>query len=122
MIKWGGGGRMDKRLRRYARELRRNMTKAERRLWRRLRGGQLGVKFRRQQPIGRYIVDFVCLERRLVVEVDGGQHDGSEYDRERDEWLEREGYRVVRFWDNEVMKEIEGVMEEIARVLREMEG
>ena len=113
---------MDKRLRRYARELRRNMTKAERRLWRRLRGEQLGVKFRRQQPIGRYIVDFVCLERRLVVEVDGGQHDGSEYDRERDEWLEREGYRVVRFWDNEVMKEIEGVMEEIARVLREMEG
>ena len=113
---------MDKRLRRYARELRRNMTKAERRLWRRLRGEQLGVKFRRQQPIGRYIVDFVCLERRLVVEVDGGQHDGSEYDRERDEWLEREGYRVVRFWDNEVMKEIEVVMEEIARVLREMEG
>ena len=113
---------MDKRLRRYARELRRNMTKAERRLWRRLRGGQLGVKFRRQQPIGRYIVDFVCLERRLVVEVDGGQHDGSEYDRERDEWLEREGYRVVRFWDNEVMKEIEVVMEEIVRVLREMEG
>ena len=112
---------MDKRLRRYARELRRNMTKAERRLWRRLRGEQLGVKFRRQQPIGRYIVDFVCLERRLVVEVDGGQHDGSEYDRERDEWLEREGYRVVRFWDNEVMKEIEVVMEEIARVLREME-
>ena len=64
-----------------------------------------GFKFRRQQPIGNYIVDFICLEKKLVIELDGGQHtepDKKEYDRERDAWLEKEGYRVLRFWDNQV--------------------
>ena len=102
-----------------ARELRRNMTDAERALWRRLRMRQLaGQRFRRQQPIGDYIVDFACPAARLVVEVDGGQHAEEERDAARTRWLESRGYRVLRFWNNEVLGQIDGVLAVIEESLK----
>ena len=103
-----------------ARELRKNPTVAEQKLWKHLRHRQLNVyKFRRQHPVGSYIVDFVCLEKRLIIEVDGGQHSEQvDYDLERSAWLEVQGFRVLRFWNNEVLKEIEVVKEVIAEALR----
>jgi len=72
------------------------------------------VKFRRQQPIGKYIVDFVSFEKRIVIELDGGQHSAEqERDRERDNWLSKQGFKVLRFWDNEVLQNLEGVLEVI---------
>ncbi|MBI4229134.1 MAG: endonuclease domain-containing protein [Deltaproteobacteria bacterium] len=102
-----------------ARELRKNPTEAERKLWKHLCLRQLGgYKFRRQHSLGPYIVDFVCLEKRLIVEVDGGQHSEQvAYDAERGEWLEAQGFRVLRFWNQEVLKEIEVVKEVIAKAL-----
>jgi len=102
-----------------ARELRKNLTDAERKLWAHLRLRQIqGHKFRRQRPIGPYIVDFVCLEQRLVIEVDGSQHmERASQDARRDAWLASVGFRVLRFWDNQVLNEIDGVAEVIARVL-----
>jgi very-short-patch-repair endonuclease len=102
-----------------ARELRKNMTEAERALWRHLRLRQFdGYKFRRQQPIGRYIVDFVCFEKKLIIEVDGGQHaEQLAYDIDRRAWLEKEGFRILRFWDNQVLKEVESVKEAIVSTL-----
>ncbi|MDH7504831.1 MAG: endonuclease domain-containing protein [Candidatus Acetothermia bacterium] len=104
-----------------ARQLRRSQTEAERVLWGRLRNRQLeGVKFRRQQPIGRFIVDFASLERDLVIEIDGGQHarePDQTNDRERASWLEQQGYRVLRFWDNEVLMNLECVLERIREAL-----
>jgi len=102
-----------------ARELRKNPTESEQMLWKHLRLRQLGgYKFRRQQPLGPYFVDFVCLEKRLIVEVDGGQHNEQvAYDSERSTWLETQGYRILRFWNNEVLKEIEVVKEVIAEAL-----
>jgi hypothetical protein len=76
-----------------------------------------GFKFRRQAPVGPYIVDFVCLEARLVVEVDGGQHAGSELDRVRDAWLEARGFRMLRFWDGEVLGQTHDVLERIWHAL-----
>jgi very-short-patch-repair endonuclease len=101
----------------FARQLRRTPTDAETRLWWRLRQKQLkGCRFRRQHPLGLYIVDFFCAEARLIVEVDGGQHaDESEI---RIEWLEAQGYRVIRFWNNDVLGNTEGVVLEILRALR----
>ena len=97
-----------------ARTLRKRFTDAELKLWRHLRGRQIGgEKFRRQHPLGRYVVDFVCLEKKLVVEVDGGQHAASEYDKERTIWLESEGFRVIQFWNNEVLGDIGIVLEVI---------
>ena len=99
-----------------AKQLRRSHTEAEKALWKHLRSkGLSGLKFRRQQPIGAYIVDFVCLEKKLIIEVDGGQHSNSEEDRRRDAWLQGEGYAVLRFWNNEVLGNLEGVMEVIWR-------
>jgi very-short-patch-repair endonuclease len=69
-----------------------------------------GFKFRRQQPIGNYVVDFICLEKALVIEVDGGQHAGNREDEERDAWLASEGFRVLRFWNSEVLTNPEGVL------------
>jgi len=94
-----------------ARELRKNLTEAERTLWKYLRLRQFdGNKFRRQQPIGKYIVDFVCFEKKLIVEVDGGQYNEQViYDSERNEWLKKQGFRILRFWNNQVLKEIDGV-------------
>jgi len=102
-----------------AKELRRNPTEAERKLWRYLRLRQVGgYKFCRQQPLGPYIVDFVSLEKRLIVEVDGGQHSEQvDYDAERSAWLEAQGFRVLRFWDNEVLRSIDVVKEVIAEAL-----
>lgn len=103
-----------------ARDLRANMTDAERRLWQGLRGRQLaGYKFRRQVPIGPYIVDFACLEARLVIEVDGGQHLGSAEDQARDAWLRSEGYRVLRFWNHEVLQQTTDVLEHIWNALND---
>jgi very-short-patch-repair endonuclease len=98
-----------------ARALRREPTDAERALWHHLRQRQLeGLKFRRQHPLGRYILDFVCLEAALVIEIDGGQHaDQRDRDRDRTAWLERRGYRVLRFWNNEVLADPAGVLEVI---------
>ncbi len=107
------------KLRDRARRLRRDQTDAERRLWRRLRARQLcGAKFRRQHPIGPYIADFCCLERRLVIELDGGQHALNVAQR-RSEFLAGNGYRILRFWDNEVMEDIEAVIQHVANVLND---
>lgn len=100
-----------------AKRLRRDLTDAERHLWSILRGAQLsGAKFRRQQPIGSYVADFVCQAHRLLVEVDGGQHH-AEADASRTAWLEHAGYRVVRFWNDDVLFNLEGVAAEITRAL-----
>ncbi|MBN2494101.1 MAG: endonuclease domain-containing protein [Deltaproteobacteria bacterium] len=102
-----------------ARQLRKDMTDAERALWARLRRRQvLGRKFRRQQPLGEYIVDFVCLEPKLVIEVDGGQHAQMEdYDAQHTAWLEGQGFQVLRFWNHEVLAELDAVLQAIADAL-----
>jgi very-short-patch-repair endonuclease len=97
-----------------ARRLRRDSTQAEQKLWRYLRARSLaGFKFVRQKPIGPYIVDFVCREKRVVIEVDGGQHAENSHDAARDQWLSEHRYRVLRFWNNEVLENIEGVWDTI---------
>jgi very-short-patch-repair endonuclease len=102
-----------------ARTLRQNMTEAEIRIWQMLRAHRTnGYKFRRQVPIGRYIADFVCHEARLVVEIDGGQHDRlSPREIERSGFLQNQGYRVLRFWNNEVLANPGGVHETIVNEL-----
>ena len=96
----------------FARILRKNSTIAERKLWYRLRSRNfINLKFRRQEPIGNYIVDFVCYEKNLIVELDGGQHNEfSEKDIPRTKALEKEGYKVLRFWNSDVINNIEGVL------------
>ncbi len=103
-----------------ARRLRANLTEAERRLWSRLRRNQLdGQHFRRQEPVGPYTVDFLCDAAGLIVEVDGSQHAAQrDRDAERTEYLEARGYRVIRFWNNEVLGNTEGVLEAIRAELR----
>ena len=102
-----------------ARHLRRAATDAERRLWSALRDRRLeGYRFRRQYPIGRFIVDFACTQHRLIVEADGGQHADSEPDRRRTANLEQEGWRVLRFWNNDILSNTNGVVEKILRELR----
>jgi len=98
-----------------ARDLRKNQTDAERLLWQYLRNRQLcGQKFRRQFPIDSYIVDFVCLEVKLIVELDGGQHAKQiEYDQHRTEQLQKRGFKVIRFWNNDVLQNNAGVLESI---------
>jgi very-short-patch-repair endonuclease len=98
-----------------AKNLRKRLTNTEHLLWSRLRAKQIeGCKFRRQTPIGKYIVDFVCHEQRVIVEVDGGQHsEAVEEDKIRDKWLREQGYKVLRFWNNEVLTNVEGVLETI---------
>jgi very-short-patch-repair endonuclease len=100
------------------------MTDAEHRLWYYLRGRRLaGWKFRRQVPLGNYVVDFLCEEARLIVEVDGGQHSEMQAaDAERTRWLEARGYRVVRFWNNEVLGNTEGVLETLSPALSQGRG
>jgi very-short-patch-repair endonuclease len=100
-----------------ARELRRNETAAEKRIWSRLRAHRFqGFKFRRQHPIGRYVVDFVCLGAQLVIEVDGDSHGDDRadtLDAARTAWLETQGFRVVRFWNHDVLEGTDDVMEAI---------
>ena len=94
-----------------AKVLRKNMTDAERKLWRALRARSIGAKFRRQTPLGSYIVDFVCFEPKTIIEVDGSQHAGSTADKMRDHYFRSRGYRILRFWDNDVLKNLNGVLE-----------
>jgi len=103
-----------------ARQLRSAPTDAEIRLWSRIRRRQIGnFRFRRQHPIGPYVVDFFCPEAKLIVEVDGGQHAIREReDAERTQWLEQRGYSVLRFWNNEVLGNTEGVLLAIREALR----
>ena len=98
-----------------AKSMRSHQTEAESKLWYHLRAHRfMGLKFKRQKPVGRYIADFVCWEHRLIVELDGGQHaEEAAYDRQRDAWLRSQGYTVLRFWNHEVMGEMEGVLEQI---------
>lgn len=102
----------------FARQLRNKQTDTENLLWSRLRAHRLsGLKFRRQQPVGVYVVDFFCPEKKLIVELDGGQHqERAGYDADRDIWLKSEGYTVLRYWNNEVIENLEGVLEDIGRV------
>ncbi len=107
-----------------ARRLRRAMTDAERKLWSKLRNEQLGVQFRRQVPVGPYIVDFICIKRGLVIEVDGGQHytgEGMEYDKIRTAYLENEGLTVKRFGNHDVLTNIDGVVREILELVEKQE-
>jgi very-short-patch-repair endonuclease len=117
-LEGGGKGVGVKGLTVVARRLRKHSTDTERHLWRHLRDRQAeGIKFRRQQPLGRYVVDFVNLEKKVVIELDGGQHALSPTDRLRDDWLRAEGYKVLRFWDDEVFSNIEGVLDTIRDAL-----
>jgi very-short-patch-repair endonuclease len=115
----GAGGEGKKRLPtdilKYARELRKNQTDAEQLIWNLLRGRRfLGKKFRRQHPVGRYILDFYCHEEKLAIELDGGQHNEpvqEKKDSKRTEFLEKQGIKVLRFWNNEVLQQTESVLE-----------
>jgi len=98
-----------------ARELRNNPTDAENALWKELRELLPDIKFRRRYPIGPYFADIACIDKKLVLEIDGGQHDPlSKNEKTRTEYLEKDGFRVLRFWNNEVLGNIEGVMAVIA--------
>jgi very-short-patch-repair endonuclease len=102
-----------------ARQLRKHPTEVEIKLWRHLRLRQIGgYKFRRQQPLGTYIVDFVCLEKKVVVELDGGQHaEQISEDAQRTAWLESQGFHVLRFWNHQVLEEMETVKAVIYQTL-----
>lgn len=105
---------------RIPQELRNHATDAERLLWQHLRGQQLGAKFRRQHPFNNYVLDFVCLERKLAVELDGGQHsEAIAEDEARTRELQTAGFRVLRFWNNQVFQETEAVIETIMAAISE---
>ena len=106
-----------------AKNLRQNMSEAETRLWHHLRAGRLnGYKFRRQQPMGNYIVDFVCVTPKLIIEADGGQHaEQAEYDQARSLYLSGLGFTVLRFWNDEILRQTDEVLSEILRVFQELE-
>ena len=98
--------------------MRRQPTDAERALWHLLRAHRFAsTKWKRQQPIGRYIVDFVCFEQRLIIEADGGQHAGSSYDHVRDAWLSSQGFTLLRFWNDDILNNAEGVATAILAAL-----
>ena len=103
-----------KRLTRIAQRLRREPTDAEKRLWWRVRGRQLGVQFTRQLQIGNAVVDFACRPLRLAIELDGGQHADNPADEPRTRMIEAYGYRVIRFWNNDVLQNNDGVLQVIA--------
>ena len=108
----------------FARALRVRSTDAERLLWSRLRSRQVaGWKFRRQVPMGGYIVDFLCEDAAVIVELDGGQHgDAITYDEARTKWLHDRGYRVLRFWNNDALSNIDGVLESLTLTLSQGRG
>ena len=114
----GMRGKNERRVHR-SRSLRGALTPAESTLWRRIRNRQLGgYKFVRQEPLGRYYVDFACREQHLIVELDGGQHADRAADRQRDSDLSARGYRVIRVWNNEVMENLDGVLQVLLSELR----
>jgi very-short-patch-repair endonuclease len=102
----------NKKLIEFAKELRKNSTDAERKLWYFLRGKNfIDLKFRRQEVIGNYIVDFVCFKKKLIIELDGGQHNEfREKDIPREEWLKKQGYKILRFWNSEVLNNTNGAL------------
>ena len=106
-----------------AKALRKNSTDLERILWQQLRNRQLnGYKFKRQVPIGNYVVDFLCSSTKLIVELDGGQHaEQQSYDQKRTLYLESKGFKVIRFWNNEVLTNIDGVLEPLTLALSQRE-
>jgi very-short-patch-repair endonuclease len=116
---FSGERRRMKNIRNKARQLRRDQTDAEQALWGRLRDRQIcDAKFRRQHPIGPFVADFCCPQQKLIVELDGGQHaEAIAEDEKRSLFLEAQGYRVVRFWNHEVLTNTDGVLERIAEVL-----
>jgi len=107
-----------------ARELRYNSTTQEQKLWNLLRNKQFnGIKFVRQYPIGDYIVDFACRKLKLIIELDGGQHNEPQniaYDNKRSEYLTSRGYRIIRFWNNEIDENIEGVYLKLSDIIRDL--
>ncbi|GAB6140699.1 hypothetical protein JCM14076_14280 [Methylosoma difficile] len=107
-----------------ARSLRKNQTDVEQRLWQQLRNRRLlNHKFRRQFPIEPYIVDFVCLELKLIIELDGGQHaDQLDYDQHRSQYLGKKGFKILRFWNNEIIENNEGVLETIRLAILDITG
>ncbi len=121
----GEGGRAQARpdegpSRRFVRTLRKNMTDAERRLWSVLRGRRFDdYKFRRQVTVGKYVADFMCYEQRLIVEVDGSQHDERARDKVRDAWLASQGFRVLRLWNRDVLLDTDGALLSILAALKE---
>jgi|HubBroStandDraft_2_1064218.scaffolds.fasta_scaffold446971_2 very-short-patch-repair endonuclease len=113
-----GTGEGARNLTKAARQLRSRMTDAERKLWFALKDRRFDAfKFRRQVPVGPYIADFLCFQSRLILEVDGGQHNESARDAERDAWLAQNDFRVVRFWNNDVLQNLEGVLTKLAAEL-----
>ncbi|OGP07299.1 MAG: hypothetical protein A2048_07165 [Deltaproteobacteria bacterium GWA2_45_12] len=106
---------------RFAKNLRKQSTDTENWLWNALRAKRFEqLKFRRQQIIGNYIVDFVCFKKRVIIECDGSQHlDQIEKDQQRDEWLKKEGYQVLRFWDYQVLQDLDIVLEVIFQVCQD---
>jgi very-short-patch-repair endonuclease len=106
---------MTRRLTNLAKTLRKRSTDAELILWQRLRARRLeGIKFRRQQPIEDFVVDFLSFEKRIIIELDGGQHaEDRQRDRDRDKILARAGFKILRFWNNEVLENLDGVLERI---------
>ncbi len=114
----GEGESRKRRITRVARKLRNNPTEAEKKLWAMIRADQLGVRFRRQYTIKPYIADFACPAVKLIIEVDGGQHAENPRDLQRTRFLERKGYRVIRFWNNDVLGNAPGVLETIREAVR----
>jgi very-short-patch-repair endonuclease len=118
-----GKSNMTDRLISLAKDLRKRLTATEQHLWKHLRGKQFeGLKFKRQQPVGKYIVDFMCFEKKIIIELDGGQHMQlleKQKDGERDAWFEAQGYTILRFWDNEVLMNTRGVLEVISTYCQE---
>lgn len=118
---WGEGlgeGMEKSVLRQRARHLRQTSTDAERHLWYYLRANRFRCKFKRQVPIGAYIVDFVCLEKRVIIELDGGQHaENQMYDMNRTAWLVKRGFKVLRFWNRDVFQQTSTVLEAIMTAL-----
>jgi lysyl-tRNA synthetase class 2 len=109
---------MSSRLTHFSKQLRTDQTEAERALWHHLRAHRfLGLKFRRQKVIGPYIIDFVCHESMLIIELDGGQHLESSADQERDAWLKNKGFTVLRFWNHDVLSRMDSVLEAIRLAL-----
>ncbi len=104
----------------FAKQLRSNQTDAENHLWRALRAHRLiGAKFKRQQPLGKYIVDFISFQAKIIIEADGGQHNESAADATRDAWLQASGFTVLRFWNNDIFNNTEGVLETILSAINQ---